>query len=649
MKPAALAACLVCWIALLWSLAVWADTDNADPAYVGSESCRSCHSEQFAAWETSHHALAWAEPSPASVLGDFEDARFAHSDGSISQFTKDGEDFRIAVTERDGSASSYKVQSVAGVEPLQQYLLEGDRGQLQSFDVAWDVARQTWFHLYPDLDLAPGMGLHWTGPYKNWNARCAECHATNFQKNFSPASHRYQSAHSELGVGCEACHGPGQAHLQWAGQDDFAQDLWQGVTSAGLTIGYGGTSEKEIQQCAGCHSRREAFGAGNPLPGTPFHDAYRLALLREGLYHADGTIEDEAYVYGSFLQSKMYDQGVRCSNCHEVHSAGMVAEGNGVCTQCHSPAGNQAFPSLTLKDYDSPTHHFHPADAPGALCVSCHMVERVFMEIDGRRDHSFRVPRPDLSVEIGTPNACNDCHQDSSPEWADATLREWFPVSAYRGQHFGQLIAAGRADASGHQGDLAALARDQDAPAIVRATALSLLAPLASSSLAADLAPLLKDDEPLVRAAAVPLQRHAADQQKVSRLLDVLDDSVAAVRLAAAKEMLSLPIAHLPPRHAASFQSAVSELQAVLRAGFDLPEGQLANAGIALVLRNFPAAEKAFREAVILDPQLVEAWRMLVTLDLLDGDKKSAQTSMAEALKHNPGSSLLQGLARQIN
>ncbi len=165
------------FIALLWPATVFAQIEPPPPNYVGTQACVECHGEIVRSWETSHHALAWAEAREDTVLGDFENAEHAQG-GTLSRFTtKDGE-YWITVSEKDGVTRRYKVHSVAGIAPLQQVLLEGDRGQLQSFDVAWDAEKERWYSLYPDQELWPDNGLHWTGPYKNWNARCAECHAT---------------------------------------------------------------------------------------------------------------------------------------------------------------------------------------------------------------------------------------------------------------------------------------------------------------------------------------------------------------------------------------------------------------------------------------------------------------------------------------
>ena len=275
------------------------------PTHIGSDACVTCHEAEAGAWRGSHHAWAWRLPEPRNVLGNFADTTFTHN-GVTSRFaTRDGR-FFVQTDGPDGNLTEYEVKYTVGVEPLQQYLVETKPGRLQALDLAWGTERNQWYHLYPDQDLKAGNGLHWTGPYKNWNARCAECHATAYQKNYDPRRKVYASEQSEIGVGCEACHGPGEAHAAWAGEaGSFEASQWQGADELGLTFGFDPADpEVEIQQCAGCHSRREPIGDASPVVGAPFADSYRLAVLRDGLYYPDGQIRDEVYVYGSFLQSK---------------------------------------------------------------------------------------------------------------------------------------------------------------------------------------------------------------------------------------------------------------------------------------------------------------------------------------------------------
>ncbi len=617
-----------------------ASTVNAQN-YVGSDTCSDCHNEQFDAWSGSHHDLAWTEVSDGHERADFGGTHFEH-DGMAVAFRNQDDVLSAEVTEKDGVTQSYPVHSVVGIEPLQQYLFETEPGRLQSFDVVWDVDKQRWYHLYPDQDLPPDDGLHWTGPYKNWNARCAECHATGYVKDYDSTTKTYTSTQAEIGVGCEACHGPGSAHLDWVN----GQALPEGLDAFGFSMSWGkGDTEAEIQQCAGCHSRREALEDGNPVPGTGYHNAYNLAVLRPRQYHPDGQILDEVYVYGSFLQSRMYDRGVGCMDCHDPHRADLRAEGNGICTQCHSPAGNPDFPSLRLTDYDTAAHHNHALGSEGAQCKNCHMIERVYMGIDGRRDHSFRIPRPDLGLGV---DACTDCHTDRDQDWAASQIEGWFPDSQRRVEHFGTSFDAAVTGQLDNPSDLIAIALDAEHPGIVRATALYLLQPFASAELADGLATTLNDPDPLVRANAVALQRQAPMPDRIARLEPLLNDPYRNVRISTAKEFLTIPPQSMTDDQRASAQQAMADWQRSMSNRLDFPETHLVLGGLALTLRNAEAAERAFREVVTLDPQRAEAWPMVVQLAHINRGSQAALAALEEALAQLPDDPNLLQLSRDM-
>ncbi len=611
--------------------------------HVGSDTCIDCHADQAELWQGSHHALAWTLPGPDTVVGDFDGTRF-HGNGTQVDFFRDGGGYALTVREADGVTTTYPVHSVAGIAPLQQYLIETEPGRLQSFDVVWDDVQKRWYHLYPDQDLSPQDGLHWSGPYKTWNARCAECHATDYQRNYDGRTQSYGSTQAEIGVGCEACHGPGRTHVAWA-EDPGAYDTPPQRYGLSGPMGRDG-AEPVIQTCAACHSRRENLGNSLPRPGGNFYDDFTLALLRPGLYHADGQILDEVYVYGSFLQSKMYAKGVSCLNCHDPHGADLILPGNATCTQCHSEGGNPDFPSLRLAEYDSPSHHHH---AEGTQCVSCHMIERDYMGIDGRHDHSFRVPRPDLGAQIGAPDACTDCHADRSQEWAAAQIADWYPDSRHRGPHYGTVLAAGRQAPDQVREDLLALALNGDQPGIVRATALSSLQALGDAQIAARAVPLLSDADPLVRAAAAGLQRAASPQERAARLLPLLDDPRRSVRIAAVKQAFDLPRGLVTGAQGQAMARAMGEWQRSLATRLDFPETHLVLGGMALTLRNAQAAQSAFRRVVELDTQRAEAWPMLVQLTQITQGVDAAREVLREALQAVPDDPTLFQMWGELN
>ncbi|WP_305986129.1 cytochrome c3 family protein [Roseibium sp. MMSF_3544] len=637
-------------LAIGYTISASIGQETETPNYIGSDKCVGCHQDEMLAWQSSHHAKAWMDPSNETVDGDFNNTEFTHR-GRRTRFYKTDEGFYIETTDFRENPKTFRVEGVGGIAPLQQYLIETEPGRLQSFDVVWDQEKEEWYHLYPEQVLPPDDGFHWSGPYKNWNARCAECHSTGFSKNYSLRERKYQSDWAEIGVGCEACHGPAEAHLTWAEQgNSFDDDLFPGTTEKGLVVAFPEMRDQsEVQLCAGCHSRREPFQDSSPLPGTPYHDAYRLALLRDGLYHSDGQIQDEVYVYGSFLQSKMHQNGVRCSDCHDPHDGQLVANGNDVCTQCHSPTGNDDFPSLALNNYDDPSHHFHESGTEGSLCISCHTIERTYMGIDGRRDHSFRIPRPDVSARIGTPNACTDCHNDNTPEWAAEEIERRFPYSLKRTPHFGEVFAIARNGSQELADDLLSIARQATYPAIVRATALDLLLRTPDSKTLEQAADLLDDPDPLVRASAVTLQRHAPPEISARHIVSALEDPSKAVRIAAARQLLTLQRGQVPEESVGAAQRATREWQSSLAAKSDFPETHMVLGGTALAMRNTAAAVSAFEEVTWLDPQLVEAWVYLVRLHLAQDNFAEAEFALQRALSLNPGEETLMALKNQLS
>lgn len=618
---------------------------EAQISFVNSDECRSCHGAEYNAWIKSHHGWALRDAAPANILGDFNNASIQVG-GITTRFSRRGDKHYVKTENGRGASTEYEIKYTVGVEPLQQYLVETRNGRLQALDLAWDTAKRRWFHLYPDDIADAGNGLHWTGPYKNWQARCATCHQTDFKKNYDRNTDGYQSTWSELTVGCEACHGAGQAHVSWAhNPSNYNPSQFAEANSKGLLVAYldgKGGQKTEIEICAGCHSRREALDPDSPPVGANFNDHFNLALLRPGTYHADGQIDDEVYVFGSLLQSKMHANGVKCSNCHEIHSGKLVAEGNAVCTQCHSPQGRDEFPTLPLADYDTPEHHHHPQDTPGSQCVACHMPAKNYMIVDPRRDHSFRIPRPDLSVKIGTPNACNICHADQSTQWAADWVSERFADGRSGSPHFGEVLKAAESfDDPGTSERLVELAKDQEAAGVVRATAIARLAQRMDEAVAQELLPLLGDTEPLVRASAVRALISAPSGLRGRFVAGLMNDDIRLVRQEAARATMDLPTQGLDQEQLKIVADARNDYQRTLQGRLDFPETHLQLGGFALIRRNLPAAKAAFKTAVRLDPQLVDAWMALGRIAFVADGPGSAATVLQSAIETNPDTAIL--------
>jgi predicted CXXCH cytochrome family protein len=474
-----------------------------EPAkFVGGRVCSGCHAAETERWRGSHHALAMQKATETTVLGDFANVRFEHL-GAVTTFSRSGDKFTVNTEGPDGALRDYEIAYTFGIYPLQQYLIAFPGGRDQALGIAWDSrpkgqGGQRWFQLYPGQQLKPGDPLHRTGRDQTWNYQCADCHSTNLQKNYNLAANTYATSWTDLDVACEACHGPGSRHVTWASSPaakSAAADAsrmglsnwlkptdtghWEMNPETGIArrrlpnppplAGEGRVgASNELETCAACHSRRKVI-TKNPVPGGPFLDGYLPALLEPGLYYADGQIDGEVYECGSFLQSRMYAAGVSCSNCHDPHSAKLRAEGNALCAQCHMP-----------EKFDVTAHHHHQPGSAGAQCVSCHMPTKNYMVVDARRDHSIRVPRPDLSVSLGTPNACTQCHADRPAQWAAEAVAGCYPKGRQTTPHYGTALRAGRIGAADAEQQLDRLILDRTQPAIARASALPLLASYAS-------------------------------------------------------------------------------------------------------------------------------------------------------------------------
>ena len=394
------------------------------PEYVGRNTCIECHQVEYNDWKGSDHDLAMDYATDSTVLGDFNNATLIRNN-QTHKFYKKGNKFFVYTDGEDGKMHEYEVKYVFGYSPLQQYLVEFEGGRLQTLALTWNTIEKNWYYMpdavYQDEDVDHTNWLHWTNQAQNWNSMCADCHSTNLKKGYDPHTDTYHTTWFEINVSCEACHGPASEHLAWANLPEYAR---KNIKNTGLVIQTSGINNKQyVDNCARCHSRRNTLGDFDPHTNNIYNHMIPL-LPVEPNYYIDGQIKNEDYVYGSFTHSRMFMNDVKCNDCHNVHSGKLLFEDNALCLQCHK-----------ADDYDTKSHTFHKgfgesgeaviSDAgikfevgSGTLCINCHMHGQNYMGVDYRRDHSFRIPRPDLSTKNGTPNACIQCHKDTSNQWA---------------------------------------------------------------------------------------------------------------------------------------------------------------------------------------------------------------------------------------
>jgi hypothetical protein len=481
----------------------------ATAKFEGSESCKSCHPNEFKDWENSHHDLSMQKADSSTVLGNFNNDTFS-SNGIQYKFFKKGKDFYVHTEGENKTYANFKILYTFGVTPLQQYMIAFPDGKLQCLLVAWDTKKKQWYHLQPDMKVHHPDWMHWTGGSMNWNNMCADCHSTNLKKNYHDASHSYETTYSIINVSCESCHGPQSFHVVYYQHPEKYKKLGPPPAFFDKKT----TSKQVVDKCARCHSRRSQLTEYFDYNGN-FLDHYSPSLLTYPTYHQDGQFNDENYEFASFTQSKMYHYGVSCRDCHNVHSLKLKKEGNALCLNCHLPK------------YDTYEHHYHQVNTEASQCINCHMTGKNYMGVDFRRDHSFRVPRPDQSVKYGTPNACNSCHKDKSAAWASDFIVEKYGNK--RPQHFSDELLDGYA---GNRNAFYTLLSNKNYPDIARATALNQWAvqPLSESEIDQVII-YLKDPSPLVRNEAVLAIGSVKNRDFSDVLKPLLMDSLRLVRI----------------------------------------------------------------------------------------------------------------------
>ncbi len=631
--------------------ATWNASEASAATFVGSEACAGCHQNEAELWHGSHHERAMAHANEKTVLGDFNDASFDYF-GVHSRFFRKGGKFLVETDGADGKLATFEAKYTFGVYPLQQYLIEFDDGRIQALSIAWDSrpkedGGQRWFHLYPNEEIKHDDILHWTKLNQNWNFMCADCHSTGVQKNYDAQEDHFHTTWSEISVGCETCHGQGSRHVTWVKDQ---RSWWpfgkHEEKSKGLAVSFDERTDiswrqdprtrnpmrnfpppvlrKEVETCGLCHARRAEFSE-DWVPGQWLSDTQVVADLSHGLYFADGQMEDEVYNYGSFKQSKMFAAGVTCSDCHDPHSDKLKVAGDGVCLQCHSS-----------DKYATVAHNHHEAVSPPVGCPACHMPTRTYMVVDPRHDHSLRVPRPDLSTKIGTPNACNVCHKDKSAEWASTAIESWYGPNREGFQNYAEAFHAAWSEQQDAATLLGAVAADQNAPGFARASALTGLAPSLSPANGNLARTGLRDPDPMVRIGALDMLANVTPNQLWPLAAPLLADSSRGVRIRAVSLLAVVPTANQPTADREKFARAAAEFIAAQRLNADRPESRSTLGSFFAKRGDATDAEVEYKAALSLSPQYAPAAVNLADLYRALGREADGETVLRAAVAASP-------------
>ncbi|MCW3089926.1 MAG: hypothetical protein JWP81_995 [Ferruginibacter sp.] len=596
-----------------------ADMSPETNSYVGDRQCKSCHANEYRDWQQSDHFKAIQKADDSSVLGNFNDITF-NADGISSHFFKKNGKFIVNTEGDDGKKHDYEIKYAFGFFPLQQYLVEFPGGKLQTTRLSWDSRQKKWFHQYAGQKIDHRDWLHWTGNAQNWNTMCSECHSTNLKKNYDIEKDVYNTGFDVLNVSCESCHGAGKNHITYINGAEYKKG--NKIEHSLLQLGTNPKQLAEINSCAGCHSLRSAVDAHN-INSNELLDDYIPVIPNTAHFYADGQVNDEDYTYASFLQSKMYSRNVTCSNCHNPHSGKLKLAGNQTCLQCHN------------KSYDAPSHHFHTSNTVGAECKNCHAPGKYYMGNDYRYDHSFRVPRPDLSVKYATPNACNNCHTTQSAKWAADAIVKWYgPKRKY---HFAEDLIPGSQLINQSEGHLKKLIGDTAVPDIIKATAVNYLGSISTESSLNTLLFCLKEKNAQIRYEALrSLLNFSSDISDKIVIADLLTDKVRSVRIAAAELIGNIGTDGLPAQYLAAYQQAKGELEKHLLNQADFAHGNIAIADYYQLNKSFAAAEKFYTRALKKDSLANIARLNLAITYSIQGKNTAALNILKEAIHTDP-------------
>ena len=612
--------------------------DFKKPISISNQECISCHEQSQHDWQQSDHSKSMAIADKTTVLADFNNKQVVHYGQKADFFIKKNR-YMVTIT-YNNKTDTYPIKYTFGYYPLQQYLVETEQGKLQVLPFAWDARKkiqggQRWYHNYSHEEISPADRLHWRQPLQNWNGMCADCHSDGLVRNYEMKENSFNSQFDNINVGCLSCHGDMSSHSRKVKKRNVSYDITSVNHPTGKwlrnlgdrTAHWQGEKRNNIfmDGCFACHSLRAPLTDGIK-PNTPFLDQFTPQFLSSPNYHADGQIKEEVYVYGSFLQSKMFTAGVNCLDCHDKHTMKLKIQGNGLCLQCH---GEQV--------YNVKSHHQHDIDSSGAQCVNCHMSENRYMGVDDRRDHSFKIPRADISQAFNTPNACIKCHDDKSNQWVSDKLEIWHgkPQAVLSSKYLLITLNSGRPITLEQH---ISIIDDEKLDIISRATAIQLLS-FTTSILSADfLAPYLTHSEALLRLSAASIATLLPAKDKMKHLVPLLQDQYKSVRVASVRSLITsdISVADQP-----LFDKAFKELIYANKINSWRGEG-IANQGVlAIEMNQLIEAEKAFKNVIKIEPYFEMGYINLA--DIYRAQQKPFQVAyvLSQGIKNNPKSAAL--------
>jgi hypothetical protein len=499
----------------------------AGDGYVGSAACQRCHETEYGSWRKTLHVQMTKPVREATIEGDFRPGTHLEQYGrAYTMETRDGRYF-ITIARGPGGAGgagragdhpaeTFEISYTLGARRFQGYLSKLPDGRIYVLPVFWHNESKRWVD-WKEITPIPDDPSH--DLRQIWNVTCVNCHATNLVKNYNPATNTYATTWTEMGIACEACHGPGQPHVtlmdEWrenpAGKPKYDNGASNHERGRILRIfaPKSATPRETFDACAYCHGNKNNSFFGFK-PGDRYED-YALPFLMsepipqndpQGEFWPDGRPSRFNRPQALTLTGCFRKGEATCTSCHRMHGSndhllkvpveapggGHTKESDLLCTQCHSVgpaapdrAGGDAGPDTPAsaggvspaRIPDVAAHTHHAAGSQASRCVECHMSDVNWRLITRRRDHTFQPPVPEMTSRYGVPNACTTCHEDKTPEWAASTMDTWYGNRGRRQAVVAMadvLYRAGAGD-TGVLNEVVRLAVDRSLGALIRASA----------------------------------------------------------------------------------------------------------------------------------------------------------------------------------
>lgn len=609
------------------------DTDqtisHTQQNYTGSQSCRKCHEKFYQLWAPSHHGLAM-QPFSAYFARDnliSHETEMVIGDLKYRLEIIDGEGWVVEVGPQGNT--KFRIEHAMGGKNVYYFLTSMDRGRLQTLPLGYDVNRKEWFDVASSgVRHLPGQTsqpINWKEWQYTFNTSCYGCHVSQVSTNYDSRTDTYNTVWKEPGINCEACHGPAQEHIR------VCESAPEGSIPKDLKIIRGGrdfTAEQNNGSCASCHAKSVVI-AETFRPGAQFFDHFGLVTLESPDYYPDGRDLGENYSYTSWLMSPCVKSGkLDCLHCHT--SSGRYKfktsdNPNLACMPCHK------------EKVDSPTEHTkHEPDSSGSKCVACHMPTTEFARMR-RSDHSMRPPAPAATIEFNSPNACNICHKDKDPKWADEWVRKWRKRDYQAAEiNRGKLIESGRKRDWSRLDDMIDYVTNPNRDVIVATSLIRLMTPSADPRFARTLSKLVKDSSPLVRSAAITALQSYPSRRAMSAIVEATGDECRLVRVSAAAAMSAYSSTPLSPGDNKKVELANKEYLDSILSRPDQWDSHYNLGNYHLDREVYTEAISCYEKAIKLEPKVILAMVNEAMAYAGMGDRPKAASSLEKALQVAP-------------